>query len=126
MQITRTRWFAPLFVTALGVALLIAEWIGGHPARGLVALAIVAAFGAVLAVVRNETVRGFGGDGTDERFEQMGTRAGAFAGFALTVVLAGGVLVRVAEGRDTGVFGWLALVAAASYLVGFAWQRIRR
>jgi len=123
--ITHSRWFAPLLVTALGFALLVAEWIAGHLTRGIVALGISAAFGALIGLARSDTVRGFRGDGTDERFEQMGSRAGAFAGFVLTVTVAGGVLVRVAEGRDTGLFGWLALLAGASYAAGFVWQRLR-
>lgn len=126
MQITRTRWFAPVFVVALGAMLLVVEWIAGHPGRGLVALGATAVAGAAVGAARNDTVRGFRGDGSDERFEQMGTRAGAFAGFVLTVALAGGVLVRVAQGRDTGLFGRLALVATGSYLAAFAWQRLRR
>jgi hypothetical protein len=34
MQITRTKWFLPLFAVALGLVMLAAQWIEGHPGEG--------------------------------------------------------------------------------------------
>jgi len=59
----------PLFSLALGVAMLVAFWIGGNPIDGLAALAVMTATGLVFLLGgRSETVRGLRGDGRDERF----------------------------------------------------------
>jgi hypothetical protein len=126
MQMPRSKWVFPLFAGGLGVLMLGAEAIAGHPRRGLESLGIFVILALViLAGGRSETVRGLRGDGSDERFEMIGLRAGAFAGLVLTLTLAGGVLWRVAEGRDTGLFGWLALLAGGCYLTAFLYQRLR-
>ena len=65
----KTKWFMPLFSLALGVAMLVAFWIGGNPIDGLAALAVMTATGLVFLLGgRSETVRGLRGDGRDERF----------------------------------------------------------
>ena len=72
MRKAKSKWFLPVFACALGLVMLAAESIGGHPAAGLGSLAIMVAFGAlVLLGGRSETIRGLRGDGRDERFRQM-------------------------------------------------------
>ncbi len=46
-----SRWFMPAFSVALGVIMLAALWIGGHPGSGLGALGVMTAFGGVLLLV---------------------------------------------------------------------------
>src|SRR4051794_41981523 len=83
MQITRTRWFLPMFALALGMVMFAAQWIGGSPRSGLVSLGIMAAFGTfILFGGRSETLRGLRGDGRDERFWKMDLVATAIAGMA--------------------------------------------
>jgi hypothetical protein len=72
MQMTRTKWFLPLFAVALGIVMLAAQWVGGNPGSGLVSLGILTAFGALILLGgRSETIRGLRGDGRDERFRMI-------------------------------------------------------
>ena len=32
MRMARSKWFVPLFAVALGMVMLVAQWIGGEPA----------------------------------------------------------------------------------------------
>ena len=57
-EMTRSKWFIPGFSVALGVVMLAALWIGGDPTGGVISLAILVAFGAlVLLGGRSETIR---------------------------------------------------------------------
>ena len=104
MQITRTRWFLPLFALALGVVMFAAQWIGGSPDSGLVSLGIMAAFGTlILFGGRSETVRGLRGDGRDERFWRMDLIATATSGMTVISVIIGAFVVELACGQDGNV-----------------------
>ncbi|MGH3001649.1 MAG: hypothetical protein ACRDM1_03095 [Gaiellaceae bacterium] len=114
---TSSKWFLPLFCVLGGAAMLAAQWIGGDPTGGLVSLAILSGFGAlVLLGGRSETVRGLRGDGRDERFRQIDVRATALAGAAMIVATLLGALVELARGNDGGPYTWLAAVAGVAYL----------
>jgi hypothetical protein len=41
--VMRSKWFMPLSSLGLGVVILAASWLGGHPGSGLVSLAIMGA-----------------------------------------------------------------------------------
>src|SRR3954449_4494959 len=111
MQVTRSKWFLPLFSVALGFVMLAAMWIGGDPSTGLQSLAIMTAFGAlILFGGRSETVRGLRGDGRDERFRQIDIHATALAGMAVIVTIIVAFLVEVARGHDGAPFSWLGAV----------------
>ena len=97
MQITRSKWFQPLFAVVLGLLVFVAQWIGGDPGSGLVSFAILAGAGLVLLLGgRSETIRGLRGDGRDERFRQIDIHATALA--ELAVITA----VIVALAREPG------------------------
>ena len=51
----RSRWFMPAFALALGVVFFVAQWIGDDPSGGLVSLAIMAAFAAVLVLLESRS-----------------------------------------------------------------------
>lgn len=126
MPMTRSRWFLPLFALALGVAMLIAQSLGGHLGQGLISLAIMGVFGlAVLLGGRSETIRGLRGDGRDERFAQMDVRATALAGGVLILTVIVAFMVEVARGHSGAPYFWLGAIAGVAYLVGLAWYRIR-
>ncbi|HVX41069.1 MAG TPA: hypothetical protein VHB25_15995 [Gemmatimonadaceae bacterium] len=124
--LTRTKWFLPLFSLALGVLMLVAQWIGGDPGSGLASLAIMAALGVVfLAGGRSETIRGLRGDGRDERFCQLDIRATAFAGTAAIAAIIVGFMVDVATGGNGAPYTWLGAIAGVAYLGAVVYQRIR-
>jgi hypothetical protein len=126
MQITRSRWFLPLFSLALGVVVFVAQWIGGHPLGGLVSLAIMAGFGVVILLGgRSETIRGLRGDGRDERFRQIDVHATALAGLAVILAIIVAFVVELARGHDGSPYSWLGAIAGIVYLVAIVVFRIR-
>ena len=126
MQISRTRWFIPLFALALGFVMFAAQWIGGNPQSGLVSLGIMAGFGTfILFGGRSETVRGLRGDGRDERFWKMDLVATAIAGMAVISVIIGAFIVELARGHDGNPYGWLGAGAGITYLLAIVVLRMR-
>jgi hypothetical protein len=126
MQMTKSKWFLPLFAVALGLIILAAQWIGGHPESGLVSLAIMTGFGAlVLLGGRSETIRGLRGDGRDERFRQIDIHATAIAGLAVISAVIVAFIVELARGHDGNPYGWLGAIAGVAYLLAVLVLRIR-
>jgi hypothetical protein len=126
MRITRSKWFLPLFAVALGLLVFAAQWIGGNPGSGLVSLAILTAFGALILVGgRSETIRGLRGDGRDERFRQIDIQATAFAGLAVITAIIVAFVVELARGHDGNPYGWLGAIAGVAYLVAVIVFRVR-
>jgi hypothetical protein len=124
--LTASKWFMPLFSLGLGVAILIASSIGGHPGLGVYGLAVMAGCGLLLlAGGRSETIRGLRGDGRDERFAQIDLRATAFSGAAVIVALIVAWLVRIATGHSGEPYDWLLAIAGLAYLLAVVLQRWR-
>jgi hypothetical protein len=123
---TRTRWFLPAFSVALGIVILAAQWIGGHPGSGLGSLGIMTAFGAlILFGGRSETIRGLRGDGRDERFAMIDLKATAAAGFVLIVAVIIAFLVELARGHNGNPYSWLAAIAGLAYAIAIVILRWR-
>ncbi|MGN6681413.1 MAG: hypothetical protein ACTHKL_26910 [Streptosporangiaceae bacterium] len=123
---TGSKWFMPLFSLGLGVAILTASWIGGHPGLGLYGLGVMAGCGLLLlAGGRSETIRGLRGDGRDERFAQIDLRATAFSGLAVIVALIVAWLVQVASGHSGRPYDWLLAIAGLAYLLAIVLLRWR-
>ncbi|HST17412.1 MAG TPA: hypothetical protein VLK36_07065 [Gaiellaceae bacterium] len=126
MQMTRSKWFLPLFSVALGVVVMAAQWIGGDPTGGVVSLLILAAFGAVFLVGgRSETIRGLRGDGRDERFRQIDIHATAITGLVIITAIIIGFLVEIARGQDGSPYSWLGAVGGVAYLLAVVVLRLR-
>jgi hypothetical protein len=126
VRLTRTKWFVPLFAVALGIVVFAAQWVGGDPVSGLESLGIMAGFGALILLGgRSETIRGLRGDGRDERFRKIDIHATAVSGLAMGLAVIVGSLVELARGHSPGVYGWLALIGGATYLVAIVVFRIR-
>jgi hypothetical protein len=126
MQMTRTKWFLPLFAVALGIVMLAAQWVGGNPGSGLVSLGILTAFGALILLGgRSETIRGLRGDGRHERFRMIDVHASALAGLVVITAIIIGFVVELARGHDGNPYGRLGAVAGVAYLVAIAVLRFR-
>jgi hypothetical protein len=123
---TRSRWFLPAFSLALGVVILVAMWIGGDPASGLMSLGIMAGFGAlILFGGRSETIRGLRGDGRDERFREIDIHATAFSGIVVITAIIVAFVVEVARGHSGSPYSWLGAIAGLAYLAAIVVMRIR-
>jgi len=125
-RIVTSKWFLPSFSLALGLVILGASWLGGHPGEGVISLAILAAFGLfVLLAGRSETIRGLRGDGRDERFAQIDLQATAVAGLALIVALIVAWLVATARGQSGSPYDWLLAIGGLAYALAVAYFRWR-
>ena len=126
MQMTRSKWFQPLFAVALGLVFFAAQWTAGHPGAGLVSLAIMAAFGGLILLGgRSETIRGLRGDGRDERFKQMDLAATALAGIVVIGAIIVAFVVELARGQDGAPYSWLGAIGGVAYLVAVIVLRAR-
>jgi hypothetical protein len=126
MQMSKSKWFLPLFAVALGVVIFAAQWIGGDARSGLVSLAIMTVFGGfVLLGGRSETIRGLRGDGRDERFRQLDLTATAFAGIVVITTIIVAFIIEVARGHDGSPYAWLGAIAGLAYLVAIVVLRLR-
>lgn len=125
-QACRSKWFVPLFSVALGLVIFGAQWVGGDPGGGLVSLAIMSAFGAVVLLGgRSETIRGLRGDGRDERFQAIDIQATAFAGLAVIVAIIVAFVIAIAHGKSGDPYTWLGAIGGFAYLGAVVVQRIR-
>jgi len=119
-------WFLPLFSLALGVACLVAFWLGGDRNSGLVSLAILGGFGLLFAVGgRFEAIRGLRGDGRDEYWYRLDMAATTLAGLALIVAVIAMCLWEWAHGRDGSPYAQLGAIAGLVYLAALVGLRLR-
>src|SRR5262245_14135816 len=126
MQITKSKWFQPLFAVALGVLVFVAQWIGGDPRSGLISFAILAGAGLVLLLGgRSETIRGLRGDGRDERLARIDIHARARAGLAVLTAVIVAVLGELARGHNGDPYSWLGAIGGITYIVAIIIFRIR-
>jgi hypothetical protein len=122
----RSRWFMLAFCVALGGVVLLASWLGGSLASGLIGLAVLTGFGLFIALASgSETIRGLRGDGRDERFALMDLRATAIAGQVLIIAVIVGFLVEIARGHNGNPYGWLGALGGLSYALAVAYFRWR-
>ncbi len=126
MQITKSKWFLPLFAVALGLVMFGAQWIGGNALSGLGSLGIMTGFAAiVLFGGRSETIRGLRGDGRDERFREIDIHATAVAGLAVITAVIVAFVVEIARGRNAAPYTWLGAIGGLAYLIAIIVFRLR-
>ncbi len=122
----RHRWWMPAFSLFLGLAMLIAFWIGDDVTEGLISFGIMASLAAGIVVFgRNETVRGLSGPGRDERWAMIDITATALTGMILITVIIGAFLVEVARGEDGQPWSQLGAVGGIAYIISVAVLRAR-
>jgi hypothetical protein len=122
----RRRWWMPAVALVLGLAMLVAFWIGDNVAEGLVSFGVMAAVAVGVVVFgRSETVSGLSGPGRDERWAKIDLHATALTGMVLITVIIGAFLVEVAQGEDGQPWSQLGAVGGITYIIAVAILRAR-
>lgn len=122
----RPRWVVPGVALLIGLAYLLANWIGGNLMLGMVMFAVMALYATLLlAGGRSELVRVLRGQPPDERYRFFDLRATAFAGVVTMLILLGGFLFELSRGGDGQPYSALLAMAGVSYLVGLIWLGYR-
>ena len=127
MRKPRIKWVFPALIFGVGVAYFLAATIGGKLQLGLEMFGGMAACGLGILVFggRSETIRGLGGDERDERFAMLDLRASAYTAIVLILVIVGGFIFELAQGRSGAPYWWLGAIAGITYLICVAVLRIR-
>ena len=126
MQITKTKWFLPLFAVALGVVIFAAQWIGGRPGRRPRLARDHVGVRSPRALRRPERDDpGLRGDGRDERFREIDIHATAFAGLAVITAIIAAFLVEVARGHTGAPYSWLGAIAGLAYVAAVVVFRLK-
>ncbi len=114
----RSSWFVPLFAVALGVVMLVAQWIGGDLSGGVVSLGIMVAFAAVVVVAArfSGTAEIMRRPAADERTRSIDLTATAFAGITVIMVILAAFVYELAQGHDASPYTQLGAVAGIAYL----------
>jgi hypothetical protein len=122
----RRRWWTPAVALFLGLAMLVAFWIGDSVAEGLISFGVMAAVAVGVVVFgRSETVSGLSGPGRDERWARIDIHATALTGMVLISVIIGAFLVEVAQGEDGQPWSQLGAVGGITYIIAVAILRAR-
>lgn len=114
----------PAVGIGIGVLYLILGIARGQVGQGLIGLAIMLAYVALLLGLRrrSETAQLLNGRPTDERQAQVLLQASALTGQVLAAVLVGAFLVSLAaDSRYTAVLSGLAAVTGVTFVAGTAW-----
>ena len=122
----RSKWLVPGFSVALGLVYLAVQWANGDPGGGLVSLAIMVAFAAVLVGFssRSSAVEVMRNPRADERSAMLDLRATACAGLVVIIAIIAAVFYELARGGDPSPYAQLGAVGGVAYLVAlFVLQR---
>ncbi len=123
---TRRNWFLPLFSLGLGVACLVAFWLGGNPGQGLASLGVMAGLGVVFLIGgRSDLIRGIRGDGRDEYWERIDVHATALAGIVVITAVIGMCLWEWGHGRDGSQYSQLGAIGGVAYVAAIIGLRAR-
>jgi peptidoglycan biosynthesis protein MviN/MurJ (putative lipid II flippase) len=117
----------PIFAAAMGVVYLVALSVAGDPVDGVLALAVMVAFGGALLVARrrSETVKGLL-DHRDERISSIDLRATAITALAMIAVVLVAFVVQIARGQSGWPYSMIGFVGGVSYVGAVIYLRIRR
>lgn len=121
---SRWRWGTPLVAVGIGVAYLVAGWIGGDLAFGLGGLGVMAvtAVGMLILGRFSETVGGLL-DRRDERINALDARATLVAGNVVIVAVIVGFIVEMARGQDGSPYSMLGAIGGVTYVIVLAYLR---
>jgi hypothetical protein len=120
-------WTTPASAFVIGVAYLVAGWIGGDRAFAVGGFALMSAIGVVILIARrySETVAGLL-DRSDERINWIDNRATTITGMTLITAIIVGFVVEIARGQDGSPYSMLGAIGGVTYVVALAFLRLRR
>ena len=125
-NLTRSRWFLPLFSAFLGLACFTAFWAGGERGSAWFALALMSGIGlAILIGGRFDMVRSLRGDGRDEYWQRIDVHATALAGNVVIAAIIGMCLWEWAHGRSGSPYTQLGALAGVAYVASLGLLRWR-
>ena len=125
-NLSRSRWFLPLFSALLGLAFFTAFWAGGERGSAWFALALMSGVGlAILIGGRFDMVRGLRGDGRDEYWQRIDVYATAIAGSVVIGLIIVMCLWEWGHGRDGSPYVQLGALGGVSYVLALAVLRLR-
>ena len=125
-QLHRSKWLMPLFSLGLGAICLAAFWIGGDLHQGLIALALLGAFGLVFLIGgRSELIRGLRGDGKDEYWARLDRHATTISGLAVITAIIVMCLWEWAHGRNGSPYAQLGAIGGIAYIAAVGLLRWR-
>jgi len=122
------RWLTPAVALVIGLAYLVAGWLGDDLAFGVFGLLLMVATGLAFVVLGrySETVRGLL-DRRDERINAIDMQASLVAGMAVLAAVLVGFVVEIAQGQDGAPYAMLGAIGGVSYvLVALGFLRVRR
>jgi hypothetical protein len=124
---SRWRWGTPLLAVAMGLAYLVAGWIGGDRNFGVGGLIVMVtlAVGMLIAGRFSETVAGLL-DRRDERINTIDTQATVFTGMVLITAVIIGFISEIARGGDGQPYSMLGAIGGFSYVAALVVLRFRR
>jgi hypothetical protein len=126
---TRRFWrgpWLPVWSLTLGILVFIAMAIGGDLTWGLVELGLFLAFAGLFYFgARNETIGGLAAPGRDERWAMINQGAIAFAGTVVILILIGGMLYELANGRDGSPYSEVMGGGVIAFFAAALWLRFR-
>ena len=124
---SRTRWAVPGLAVAIGLAYLIAGWLGDDLVFGVIGLGVMLAAGAAFLVLSrySETVAGLM-DHRDERINRIDSDATTLAGMAVMAAVIIGFVVEIAQGKDGMPYAMLGAIGGVAYVASLIILRMRR
>lgn len=123
---TKTKLLVLAAIFVLGGGNFAATWIRGNPQKAFGGLGLIVVIALLLLLAdRSETLRRQLFD-TDERSDEIGIFAGAWAGFALFLVIYVTFLVEFARGHSGEPYYWLSGLWVGAYVLFAVARSFRR
>ena len=121
------RWATPLVAVTIGVAYLVAGWLGDDLFFGVFGFGVMLAAAAALLLLSrvSETVAGLLDHG-DERINMIDLEATTIAGMTVVVAVIVGFVVEIARGQDGSPYSMLGALGGVAYIAALGVLRFRR
>ena len=121
------RWGTPVIAVGLGVAYLVAGWLGDDLQFGVVGLLLMVGCAAALLVMTrfSETAAGLL-HRRDERINSIDSQATSFSGMVVILAVLVGFVAEIARGQDGSPYSALGAIGGVAYVAAVIFLRFRR